>query len=290
MKARTQTVLSILACGLVPLSAAAQSLTATTLGRITFEQKLDAQVSLGLQFRDEQGREVKLAEYFGAKPVILVLGYYECPMLCTLALNGMVESLEDIKWTIGNQFDVINVSINPTERPALAAAKKKTYLRRYGRAGAAEGWHFLTGDQAAIERLADEVGFQYAYDPTVKQYAHPAGLVVLTPGGRVAKYLFGVKYSPNELFAALRDSTENKIGSRIQQLVLLCFHYNPIQGKYGAAIMLGVRILAVLTLTGLGWLFVSMLRREKRRAAAERGALPKTGPPVESRSDAPHHA
>lgn len=251
---------------------AAQSLTESNLTRITFEQKLNAQVSPDLSFRDEAGRRIKLGDYFGRKPVILVLGYYECPMLCTLTANGMIESLEDLKWNIGNQFDVINVSINPAETPALAAAKKQTYLKRYGRAGAATGWHFLTGEEPAIQTLADEVGFHYAYDPTIQQYAHPSGLVILTPEGRVAKYLFGVKFSPNELYAGLNGAAGHHIGSRIQQLVLLCFCYSPIKGKYGNVIMLGVRLFGAATLLGLGWLMVSMIRCERKRAAADAAA------------------
>jgi protein SCO1/2 len=245
------------------LSASSQSLTPASLSRVDFEQKLDAQVSLSLPFRDETGRDVKLGNYFGAKPVILVLGYFECPMLCTLTLNGMVESLEDIKWNIGNQFDVACVSINPRETPVLAAAKKKTYLRRYGRAGAEQGWHFLTGDQASTAALAAEVGFHYAYDPVVKQYAHPAGLIILTPQGRVAKYLFGVTFTPDDLYSALNSASGNHIGTRIEQFVLLCFHYSPIQGKYGPAIMVGVRSLGAVTLAAVLWLLVSQWRQSR---------------------------
>jgi protein SCO1 len=248
---------------LTSLPASGQSLTPANLSRVGFDQKLNTQVSSNLPFRDEAGRDVKFGDYFRSKPIILVLGYYECPMLCTLTLNGMVESLEDIKWDIGNQFEVINVSINPGETPTLAAAKKKTYLRRYGRAGAERGWHFLTGDQPAIAALADEVGFRYAYDPAVKQYAHPAGLVILTPQGRVAKYVFGVTFTPQDLYTSLNSASGNHIGTRIEQLVLLCFHYSPIQGKYGPAIMMGVRSLGVVTLAAVLWLLVSQWRQSR---------------------------
>jgi protein SCO1/2 len=246
--------------------ARAQSLTESNLTQITFDQKLNSQISLDLPFRDENGKKIKLGDYFGKKPVVLVLGYYECPMLCTLTFNGMVESMEDMKWSIGNQFNVVHVSINPDETPELAAAKKKSYLRRYGRAGAAAGWHFLTGKEPAIRKLADEVGFHYAYDPTVKQYAHPSGLIVVTPEGKVAKYFFGVTFSPNDLYAALKGATENKVGSPIERLVLLCFHYSPLKGKYGKVIMATVRVLGVITLIGLGWMFIAMIRREKKRS------------------------
>lgn len=244
----------------------AQSLSADQLNKIAFEQKLGAQVSGGLVFRDEAGREVKLAEFFGRKPVVLVLGYYECPMLCTLALNGLIECLADLKWNVGEQFEVVNVSIDPRETPKQAAAKKSVYLRRYGRPGAEAGWHFLTGGAAAIETLTEEVGFAYAYDTVAKQFAHPAGLVVLTPQGRVAKYLFGVQFTPNDLLGALKDASGNRIGSRLERLAVLCFSYSPIQGKYGVAIMLGVRVMGVATLAGLVWMLVALRRREKTSA------------------------
>jgi protein SCO1/2 len=241
----------------------ADTLSDSTLAKISFEQKLNSQITLDATFRDETGAPVHLRDYFGKKPVILVLGYYECPMLCTLVLNGMIEGLQDLKWSIGDQFTVVNVSINPRETSALAAAKQRNYLKRYGRAGAAKGWRFLTGEEAAIKRLADEVGFQYAYDPSSGQYAHASGLVVLTPEGKVARYLFGITFPPKELYAALEIASEHRIGSPIARLILLCFHYNPITGKYGPAIMFTVRLLGAATVLGLIWLILSLLRREK---------------------------
>jgi len=246
----------------------AQSLTDDQLSRISFDQKLGTQISLDLPFRDENGKTVTLHDYFGQKPVVLVLGYYQCPMLCTLTFNGMVEAMNDMKWSIGDQFNVVHVSINPSEAPELAAAKKATYLKRYGRHGAAAGWHFLTGKEPDIRKLADEVGFHYAYDPSVQQYAHPSGLVILTADGKVAKYFFGVKFFPSELYAALQGASQREVGSPIERLVLLCFHYSPIKGKYGALIMRIIRIFAVITLAGMAWLFLAMLRREKARRAA----------------------
>lgn len=250
----------------------AATLSDQTLANINFEQKLNTQVSLELPFRDESGKQVRLASYFGGKPVILVLGYYECPMLCSLVLNGMVESLLDLKWTIGNQFQVVNVSINPRETPALAAAKKRTYLKRYGRAAAGAGWHFLTGEEPAIKRLADEVGFQYAYDPATGQYAHPSGLVILTPEGKVARYFFGVAFSANDLYLALQGASDHKVGSPIQRLILLCFHYNPITGKYSPAILLIVRLLGGATALGLGWLVYCGCRKPKPALPAPAGS------------------
>ncbi len=243
----------------------AQSLTITQLSDVRFDQKLGSQVSLDLHFRDETGKDVALSDYFGKKPVVLVLGYYGCPMLCTLTFNGMVEGMNDMKWSIGNEFNVVHVSINPKETPELAAAKRQNYLKHYGRPEAAAGWHFLTGDEPQIRQLADEVGFHYAYDPTVHQYAHPSGLVILTPDGKVSKYFFGVKFSPPELSAALQDASKRIVGSPIVRLVLLCFHYSPIKGKYGPLIMAIIRILGAATLAAMTWLFIAMIRRERKR-------------------------
>ncbi len=255
-------------CAMTALSAASQSLTDSQLGEIRFEQKIGSQVSPDLQFRDENGNPVKLRDYFGQKPIVLVPGYYECPMLCTLTFNGMVESMNDMKWSIGNQFAVIHFSINSKETPALASAKKQTYLKRYGRPNAADGWHFLTGEEPTIRKLADEVGFHYAYDASIQQYAHPGGLVVLTPDGRIAKYFFGVKFTANDLYTALQDAADRKLGSPIEKLVLLCFRYSPIHGKYGALIMNVVRVLGIATLGAITWLAVAMFGREKKRAIA----------------------
>lgn len=252
----------LLVCFLARVASAdVQTLSDEALAQVRYEQKLNAQLSLALPFRDEEGQQVRLGKYFGRKPVLLVLGYYQCPMLCTLVLNGMVESAADMKWSIGRDFDVVSVSIDPGETPALAAAKKRTYVKRYGRSGAAQGWHFLTGDQTAIQQLANEVGFRYAYDPVSKEYAHPSGLIILTPEGKISRYLFGVTYSPKELYTALRDASSNQVGSPIQQLILLCFHYNPVTGKYSGIIIVVLRCLGIATIMGLFWLIVALARR-----------------------------
>jgi protein SCO1 len=264
----------IFVCAVLVFSTSAQSLTENQLSQISFDQKLNSQVSLNLPFRDENGKSVTLQNYFGTKPVVLVLGYYQCPMLCTLTFNGMVEALNDMRWSIGRDFTVVHVSIDPKETPELAAAKKQSYVRKYGRAGAAAGWHFLMGDEPAIRQLADEVGFHYAYDPSIKQYAHPSGLVILTPDGKVAKYFFGVKFLPAELYASLQDASKSKVGSPIERLVLLCFHYSPIHGKYGALIMSIVRILGAVTLVGIAWLFIAMFRRERARVVLAVSKIP----------------
>jgi protein SCO1/2 len=254
--------------------AIAQPVSDETLKRITFVQNVGAQVSLDTSFRDENGNPIKLADCFDKKPVILVMGYYGCPMLCTFVLNGMIGSLQNLDWEIGNQFDVIDVSIDPGETPALAAAKKKTYLKRYGRPDAAANWHFLTGDETSIRKLAKEVGFGYVYDERIHQYAHPSGLVILTPSGRISHYLSGVVYSPQQLKDALADASHDKIGSRVRDLFLLCFHYSPITGKYGALIMTTVRICGVAVLASLVIGIVLMIRRENKSGASARMVQP----------------
>lgn len=280
MKTRL-TLLAVWFCVALAPPIRAQSLTATQLSQISFDQNLNTQVSLDLPFRDENGKAVALGNYFGQKPVVLVLGYYRCPMLCTLVFNGMVEAMNDMKWSIGREFNVVYVSIDPKETPELAEAKKKTYLRQYGRPEAAAGWHFLTGDEANIRKLADEVGFHYAYDPAIKQFAHPSGLIVLTPEGKTAKYFFGVKFAPAELFEALQGASQKKVGSPIEQLVLLCFCYSPIHGKYGALIMIIVRILGAITLAAMAWFSVVTIRGKKKLGATQeiREQMPANAPP-----------
>ena len=266
----------------------AQPLSDEALTQIRFDQKIDARISLDLPFRDEAGNPVTLRRYFGKKPVLLVLGYFECPMLCTLVLNGLVESAADMKWSIGKEFDVVDVSICPSETAALASAKKRTYLKRYGRSGAAAGWHFLTADAPAIRQLANEVGFRYAYDPVSKQYAHPSGLVILTPEGKVSRYLFGVTYSPLELYIGLREASSNRIGTAIQQIVLLCFHYNPITGKYSGIVILVLRLMALATLAGFLGLIILLVRRgHKAQAVLAAAQCPPAGSPPTALPRAP---
>lgn len=247
-------------------------LSAEALGKLVFEQKLQQQISLDLQFFDEGGQPVKLRRYFGKKPIILVAGYYECPMLCSIVFNGLLETLQDLKWKVGDQFDVISFSIDPRETPSVAAAKKRVYVKRYGVSRAAGGWHFLTGEEPAIRQLAEEIGFHYAYDPASKQYAHPSGFVVLTPQGRVSHYFFGVNHAPKQLHAALQEAAANKIGSPVEQFLFLCFHYNPITGKYGGLIMTVVRVLGASTVLGLAR-FVMALARSKSPREPEVSSL-----------------
>ena len=233
------------------------------LNDVGIDQRLNEQVPLDLMFRDETGAPVQLGTYFGSKPVILSLAYYECPMLCTLVLNGLASALKVLTFDAGKEFEVVTVSFNPEDTPALAAAKKQNYIKEYGRPGAAAGWHFLTGDAAAIERLTRAVGFRYAAVPDQKQFAHAAGIMVLTPQGKLARYFYGVEFSPRDLRLGLVEAAQNKIGSPVDQLLLFCFHYDPATGKYGPIAMGSVRLGGALTVLALATFLTVMLRRER---------------------------
>jgi protein SCO1/2 len=240
------------------------------LSDVGFDQKLGEALPLDLLFLDEQGRRVRLGDYFGSKPVVLSLVYYECPMLCTLTLNGLSSALAVLTFEVGREFEVVTVSFEPKETPKLAAAKKAAYLRRYGRPGTSEGWHFLTGDAAAIKALTTAVGFRYAWDDVTRQYAHPAGVLVLTPQGRIARYLFGIEYAPRDLRLALVEAAEARIGTPVDDLILYCYQYDPKRGRYGATVMGLVRLGGVLTLAALGAFLLVSLRRERTARPADR--------------------
>jgi protein SCO1/2 len=233
---------------------------------VGFDQRLNQQVPLDLEFKDEARQTVRLADYFGDKPAILVLAYFKCPRLCTEVLNGLVRGLMDVPFDVGKEFTVLTVSFDPRETPDLAAAKKKTYVGRYGRPGAEDGWHFLTGEQEAIQRLTEAVGFRYTYDSKHDQFAHASGITLLTPQGKVARYFFDISYRPRDLRLGLVEASANRIGSPVDQALLFCFHYDPEEGKYGPAVMNFVRLGGVLTVLGLGTLIGFLLRQERRRA------------------------
>jgi protein SCO1 len=234
---------------------------------VSIEQHLGQQAPLDLQFRDETGHAVRLKQYFGARPVVLVLAYYRCPRLCTEVLNGLEHGLEGIEsLDIGREFNVLTISFDPRETPELAAAKKVGYVEKYARAGAADGWHFLTGDQTSIKRLTEAVGFHYNYDPRSDQFAHASGIMVLTPEGKLARYFYGIHYSPRDLRLGLVEASAGKISSPVDQLLLFCFHYDPTTGQYTPAIMNFVRLAGAATLVVLGGFLVEMSRRERRRS------------------------
>src|SRR5258705_2712541 len=212
------------------------------LGQVGIDQRIGQQLPLGLRFRDESGRDVTLGDFFGARPVVLALAYYECPMLCTEVLNGMTGALKTLSFDAGRDFDVVVVSIDPKDSFRLAANKKLRYVNHYGRPATAGGWHFLTGTDASIKPLADAIGFRYAYDANIKQYAHGAAIYVATPKGLVARYLMGIDFAPRDLRLALVEASNNQLGSVADQVLLLCYHYDPATGKYSAATLTAVRI------------------------------------------------
>jgi len=238
------------------------------LENVGIEQHLDGQVPADLAFVDDTGRTVKLGDYFGTKPLILNLVYYNCTMLCGEALAGLTGSMKMIKFDAGNEFDVITVSFNPKETPEIAAAKKKDYLKRYGRAGAATGWHFLTGSADSINALTKAVGFQYQYDEARNQYAHATAIMVLTPQGRISRYFYGVDFPPKDLRMGLVEASQGKIGNAVDQVLLYCYHYDPATGKYGAVVSNMLKIgggLTILLLVGLILILIRLDRIASRR-------------------------
>ena len=256
----------LLACGLSSFAVAPtdSSLSDDVLVRIRFEQRPGTQLSPALVFRDETGRSVRLGDYFGTKPIVLIPGYYGCPMLCSLVLNGATESFRGLKGNVGEQFEVVFVSIDPSETPALAAAKKETYLRSYGR-GRPDGWHFLTGDTNAIRALTAEIGFHFAYDPVARQFAHPSGFVVLTPDGKVSRYFTGITFAAKDVDFALRAARAGRAAPAASTWDLLCFHYAPLTGKYGNLVMTIVRAAGITTVLALGVMVFSSHRRRPLR-------------------------
>jgi protein SCO1/2 len=242
----------------------------TALKDVGIEQRLDQQAPLEAEFRDESGQAVRLGKYFGSKPVVLSLVYYDCPMLCTQVLSGMLSSFRQMSLNIGEQFEVVTVSFDPREKPPLAAAKKQAYLAGFTRPGVAEGWHFLTGDQESISQLADAVGFKYRYDTSTNQFAHASGIMVLTPQGKVARYFYGIDYPAKDLRLGLVEASNGRIGSPVDQLLLYCYHYDPATGKYGPVVMNMLRVGGILTVLAMAILILFLLPR--RRAALARQA------------------
>ncbi len=251
----------------------------TLLRNVGIDQKLGDRIPLNLKFRDESGHEVRLGNYFGKRPVILTLVYFECPSLCTMVLNDLTKTLNAMSTTVGKDFDIVTVSFNPKEGPKLAAEKKKQYLRAYRRPAAAAGWHFLTGDQASIKALTKAVGFRYVWDPTHKQFLHASGIMVTTPQGKLARYFFGVQYSAKDLRLALLGARSGKTFSPVAVILCYCFQYDPTTGRYTLAVMRLIRIGGVLTLLGLGSLAFVLFRKERATAAVTEasGTPPRLG-------------
>jgi protein SCO1/2 len=241
------------------------------LENVGIEQHLDAQVPPDLAFRDETGKTVKLGDYFGRKPIILDLAYYNCTMLCGEVLLGLTGAMKMVSFNVGEEYDVITVSFNPKETPELAAAKKKDYVQRYGRPGAKQGWHFLTGQPDAINALTKAVGFQYQYDPKINQYAHATAIMVLTPQGKISRYFYGVDFPPKDLRLGLVEASQNKIGSPVDAILLYCYHYDPATGKYGAIVTNILQLGAGITILILGAMLLILFRMGPAGAARRPG-------------------
>ncbi len=238
---------------------------------VGFDQRLNEQVPMDVKFTDETGKTVRLGDYFGSKPVILVLAYYQCPRLCTLVLNGLVQGMLEMRLNAGKDFNVLTVSFDPREDWQLAASKKESYLRRYGRPGAEAGWHFLTGKEDQIKRLTEAVGFRYRFDPVQNQFIHASGIMILTPTGKISRYLYDVHYPGRDLRLGLVEASNNKIGSPVDQILLYCFHYDASVGRYTASIMNIIRLLGVGMMLAVCAFVVFLQRRHAHsvRAAAE---------------------
>jgi protein SCO1/2 len=241
------------------------------LKNVGIEQNLNQQIPPGLTFRDETGKTVTLGDFFGKKPMILNLVYYQCPMLCGEVLTGLESALRVLKFDVGKEFDVLTVSFDPKETPEMASAKKAEYLKRYGRSGAAEGWHFLTGPAASIDALTKAAGFQYQYDPKSGQFAHATAIMVLTPEGKIAQYYYGVEFAPKDLRLGLIQASENKIGTVVDQVLLYCYHYDPDTGKYGAIISRVLQLAAGATVLILGTFLIVMFRMSPTSWTRSRG-------------------
>ncbi len=233
---------------------------------VGIEQKLNYQVPLDLTFLDESGKTVRLSDYFHGKPVILSLVYYKCPMLCNLVMNGELRVFRQLPLTLGKDFEAVTVSFDPNETPALAAEKKATYVDKYNRPGAAESWHFLTGNKENIQTLAESIGFRYAWDATTNQWAHASVIVTLTPRGRIARYQYGIEYSNRDTQLGLVAASANKIGSITDQILLFCYHYDPHTGRYTFGVMNALRVGGSAIVFAVGFFVIANLRRDRREA------------------------
>lgn len=245
---------------------------------VGIEQRLGATVPLDALLLDEAGRPVRLGKFFGTRPVVLVLAYYNCPMLCTQVLNGTVAAMRAISFDAGREYEVVTVSFDPRDKPRDAAAKKIPYVKEYGRPGAADGWHFLTASTASIERITESIGFHYRWDESRNQFAHASAIYVLTPDGRVSRYFFGIEYAPRDLRLGLIEASNRKIGTPVDEILLYCFHYDPAAGKYGAVVMNIVRVAGAVAVLVLSVFLTIMWRRDARRDRDRLQAAP--APPV----------
>jgi protein SCO1/2 len=236
------------------------------LDGVGIDQKLNAQIPGDLDFRDETGREVHLSDYFGKRPMVLTLVYFQCPMLCTMVLNDVLRTINAMPENVGKDFDILTISFDPADTPDAASRKKSTYVAQYHRPDGAAGWHFLTGAPDSIATLTSTAGFRYVWDAKNQMFAHASGIMVLTPDGRISKYFYGIDYAPTDLRLALVEASGGKIGGTTDQFLLYCFHYDPTTGKYGLAIDRALKAGGVLTVVVLGSLMLVMIRRDRSRA------------------------
>ena len=243
------------------------------LKNVGIQQNLDQQISPDLIFTDDLGRRVRLGDYFGQKPLILNLIYFTCPMLCGEELSGLESALRVMKFDVGKEFDVITVSFDPKDTPEAAAKKKEQVLRRYKRAGAELGWHFLVGQQDSVDAITKAAGFQYEYDQRTGQFAHTTAIMVLTPEGKIAQYYFGIDYPPKDLRLGLVEASQNKIGNLVDELLLYCYHYDPEKGKYSAIVMRVLRLAGVATMLFLGTFVFVLIHRSPLRGSQGAGQL-----------------
>lgn len=233
------------------------------LREIGFDQLIDHQLPLDARFTDDEGREIALGSLYGKRPVLLSFVYFTCPLLCTQVLNAMTATVSNLPLEAGKDFDLVVISIDPKDTPAVAAAKKAEFVHRYKDPTASSGWHFLTGTEPEIRRVAAAAGFKYSWDEQTQQYAHPTGIIVSTPDGRLARYLFGLEFGPRDLKLALVDASEGKVGTLADQLLLYCYHYDPMTGRYGIYVMRVLRIAGVLTVFSIATFILVMLRKER---------------------------
>jgi protein SCO1/2 len=254
---------------------------AAILGKVGFAQRLNSQVPVDLHFTNDHGENVTLADCMQARPTVFVLAYYRCPMLCNQVLNGVARTLQAIDFEPGKEFEVVVVSFDPTDTVELAAAKKDAVVHAFDHDGDGDGWHFLVGDEKAVKKIADSVGFQYQYDAATQQYAHASGVVLLTPAGRVSRYFYGIDYPTRDVRLGLVEASEGRIGSRVDELLLYCFHYDPLTGRYGLAIIRVIRAGGVATVLAIVCFIGVSLRRERKqrvKSSENRHSEPFGGP------------
>ena len=235
------------------------------LDTVTFKQRLNTTLPLDARFKDENGRDVTLGEYFnGTRPVVLAFVYYSCPMLCTQIMNGVARAVKVLPFTPGKDFEVVFISFDPRDEPPTASAKKAALMNYWSTQNQSGAWHFLTGEEPQIKQVTSAAGFFYMWDEKSQQYAHLSGLLVLTPDGRLSRYFYGIEYSPKELRLALFESGQGHIGSLVDELLLYCYHYDPANGRYGAVVMNLVRLGGVLTVLAIAG-FILLMRRQERQ-------------------------